>query len=56
VTPGTSEQFALLAIAADDHFPEAVDFLLPYMTGSDRWGYAVHNVLRSRHPMSSQSE
>jgi hypothetical protein len=50
VTPGTSDQFALLAIATDDQFPEAVGFLLPYMTGSDSWGYIVHNVLRSRHP------
>lgn len=50
VSPRVSEQFALLAIATNEVFTEAVDFLLPYMTGTDRWGYAVRNMLRSRHP------
>jgi hypothetical protein len=50
VTPETSEQFALLAIATQDTFPEAVDVLLPYMVGTDHWGMIVHNLLQSRHP------
>jgi hypothetical protein len=50
VSPQVSEQFALLAIATDQMLAEAVDFLLPYMTGTDRWGYTVRNMLRSRHP------
>lgn len=50
VTPGTSEQFALLAITTHDEFPAAVGFLLPYINGSENWGPVVHNILRSEHP------
>jgi hypothetical protein len=50
VTPGTSEHFALLAIATQNSFPAAVEFLLPYVNSAEPWGYVVHAALQSRHP------
>jgi len=50
IVPETSEKFALLAVAAGDAFPEAVDFVSHHMCKFEHWDRLVHNFLESSHP------
>lgn len=48
--PGSSVKFALLAIATDQAFNDAVSTLLPFICGSPQWGFAIHRLNESAHP------
>jgi hypothetical protein len=46
----TSKAFALLAIATEDAFVDAVAMLRPFMGKTQDWGYAIGNLRTSAHP------
>lgn len=48
-TPSTAEQFALVAIATDGRFPDAVKTVTPFLVPANAY-FVHHQLARSRHP------
>jgi hypothetical protein len=50
IEPGTSAQFAEIAVLTYEEFDDAVDVLLPLVGSTAQWGYGVHELSVSEHP------
>src|SRR5262249_19823242 len=44
IEPGTSAQFAEIAVLTDEEFDDAVEVLLPFIGSTGQWGYGVHEL------------
>jgi hypothetical protein len=53
VHPTTSEKFALIAIATEHRFPEAIERLLPFVGPVDYWRLPFLELIKSSHPDQS---